>query len=121
MKYRTKKNLKYQFNDDTKEKIWYRDGQQCIFCRIGYHIECNDPWLYEMKDIMHYINKSQGGLGIEQNGAVGCRYHHGLLDNGNKGLREEMLEIFKRHLMQQYPEWNEEKLIYNKWDFLNLG
>ena len=37
---------------------------------------------------MHIVNKSQGGLGIEQNGVLGCRYHHGLLDNGNKGLRK---------------------------------
>lgn len=28
-----------------------------------------------------------------------------------------MLEIMKEHLMQQYPDWNEDKLVYKKWDF----
>lgn len=121
MKYRTKKNAKYQFDITEQENIWYRDGGECIFCKIGYHMENKDPMQYQIKDIMHYINKSQGGLGIPQNGAVGCRYHHGLLDNGNRGLRAEMLEIFKEHLMQQYPDWNEEELIYDKWDFLKIG
>ena len=45
------------------------------------------------------------------------RFHHGLLDNGNLGLRQEMLEIMREHLMQQYPDWNEDKLVYKKWDF----
>ena len=72
-------------------------------------------------DIMHYINKSQGGLGIEENGVLGCRYHHGLLDNGNLGLRPEMLEIMKEHLMQQYPDWSKDKLVYKKWDFPTFG
>lgn len=121
MKYRTKKNAKYQFDMDIREEIWYRDDGGCIFCKMGYHMENKDPMQYQIKDIMHYINKSQGGLGIPQNGAVGCRYHHGLLDNGSRGLRAEMLEIFKEHLMQQYPDWNEEELIYDKWDFLKIG
>lgn len=80
-----------------------------------------DPMLYQIKDIMHYINKSQGGLGVQKNGAVGCRYHHGLLDNGNRGLREEMLKIFKKHLMQQYRDWDEKDLIFRKWDFPTFG
>ena len=80
-------------------------------------MECTSPLLYEIKDIMHYVNKSAGGLGVEENGAVGCRYHHTLLDNGNKGLREEMLGIFREHLKSQYPEWEEEKLRYRKYNF----
>ena len=31
--------------------------------------------------------------------------------------RERMLEIMKEHLMQQYPDWSEDKLVYKKWDF----
>ena len=121
MKNRTKKNLKYQFDEKTKEEIWYRDNGTCIFCAARYHMENKDQIQYQRKDPMHYINKSQGGLGIARNGAVGCRYHHGLLDNGNKGLRGEMLEIFKEHLMQQYPDWNEKELVYDKWSFLKIG
>ena len=120
MKYRTKKNKKYQFDTKTREAIYWRDTG-CIFCQREYHMENKEPLLYEIMDCMHYINKSQGGLGIPQNGAVGCRYHHGLLDNGNQGLRDEMLEIFREHLRQQYLDWNEDELVYNKWNFLNFG
>lgn len=120
MKKRTKKNMKYQFSKRTIQIITERD-RGCIFCRMGFHMKNQDQVLYQLMDIMHYINKSQGGLGVPENGAVGCRYHHGLLDNGNKGLREEMKEIFRSYLMQQYPDWKKEKLIYDKWNFLNFG
>lgn len=77
-------------------------------------MECKSPILYEIQDIMHIVNKSQGGLGIEQNGVVGCRYHHGLLDNGNKGLRSEMLYMIEEYLGNCYPDWNRTSLIYEK-------
>lgn len=120
MRYRTRKNMKYQFDTATRRQIVERDGR-CIFCARSYHMENTDPMLYGIADIMHYRPKSAGGLGIPENGALGCRYHHGLLDNGNKGLRKEMLEIFREHLMQQYPGWDEKKVIHNKWDFLTDG
>lgn len=112
-----KSTRKLQFSTITKKKILYRDRGECIYCSREYHMESPSPLPYEIKDIMHYVNKSAGGLGIEENGAVGCRYHHMLLDNGNKGLREEMLEIFKKHLMAHYPEWDESRLKYRKYSF----
>lgn len=110
-----KKTRQQQFNKATKEKIWQRQYGQCLFCSMSFHMEAADDFGYIIFDVMHYINKSQGGLGIEQNGVLGCRYHHSLLDNGNKGLREEMLGIMREHLIQHYPDWNEEDLYYNKW------
>ena len=29
-----------------------------------------------------------------------------------------MLELFRDYLMQQYENWNEEDLVYDKWSFL---
>lgn len=82
---------------------------------MGYKTQ-GGTWLgKEIKSIMHYIPRSKGGLGIPQNGAVGCQYHHEMMDNGNTGNRDEMLEIFKAHLQQHYPDWNEKDLVYNKW------
>lgn len=107
----------FNFSKETAERIVERDGYGCIFCRMNYHTGCKSQMLMEIPDIMHYINKSQGGKGIEQNGVLGCRYHHGLLDNGHLGLRPEMLGIMKEHLMQQYPDWDERKLVYKKYDF----
>jgi len=76
----------------------------------------NNPydWNYKILDAMHIVNKSQGGLGIEENGVIGCRYHHGLLDNGSKGLREEMLHIIEDYMKKLYPDWSREDLIYKK-------
>lgn len=105
-----------KFDKKTIERIHERD-RGCIFCQRGYYMKCSSPMLYEIKDIMHYIPKSSLGLGIEENGAVGCRYHHGLMDNGNKGLRREMLEIVREHLTAYYPEWDEDKLVYHKYNF----
>lgn len=114
-----KKNKpEYNFTRETAERIAERDGHVCLFCRLGFHMECHSEMLLQIPDIMHYINKSQRGLGIEQNGVLGCRYHHGLLDNGHLGLRNEMLKMMKKHLMSNYSDWSEEKLIYSKWDFL---
>lgn len=70
---------------------------------------------------MHYIPRSQGGLGIPQNGAVGCQCHHGMMDNGNNGKRQEMLEFFKEYLQRHYPDWDEKELVYDKWKFLKIN
>ena len=114
------KKISLNFTQEVAERIFERDGQQCLFCKLGYHMECKSPMLLGIPDIMHFVNKSQGGLGIEENGVTGCRYHHGLLDNGNAGLREEMLGIMEEHLRSHYPNWDKSKLIYSKWDFLNF-
>ena len=110
MKKRTKA---LQFPPATIGKMLRRDGG-CIFCGFGYHMRCTDQMSYTVRDAMHIINKSQGGLGIEQNGVIGCRYHHHLMDNGNKGLREEMLHIIEDYMTGLYPDWNKEDLIYRK-------
>ena len=115
-----KNKISLNFTPEIRKKIFERDGEQCIFCKMGYHMECKSPMLYEIPDTMHFINESQGGLGVEENGVTGCRYHHGLLDNGHAGLRDEMLQIMEEHLKSLYPEWDRKKIVYNKWDFLNF-
>ena len=106
-----------EFSAKDREKIKKRDGG-CIFCKMGYH---PSPEAGYLLSIMHYIPRSKNGLGIPENGAVGCQYHHTLMDNGNQGLREEMLEIFREHLQKHYPGWDEKKLTYSKWSFLEGG
>ena len=112
MSKKSKRTKATSFSKNTVAIIMQRDRYQCLFCRLGKYgkSECN--WI---QDIMHYVNRSAGGLGIEQNGVVGCRYHHSLLDNGNKGYRKEMLADMKAYLQEQYPDWNEEELYYKKY------
>ena len=106
-----------QFDKDTIKRIQQRDNYSCLFCRIGYHCEEFNPNSLDfiVHDIMHFVPKSKLGLGIEENGVEGCRYHHSLLDNGNKNLRKEMLSIMEEHLKSLYPNWNKENLVYKKW------
>lgn len=100
-------------------KVVKRDRGECIFCRMEYHIEeCTHKYEREIKDIMHFIPRSAGGMGVEENLAVGCRFHHSMFDNGNMGRHEEMRDMFKGYLKSKYPEWDEKHLIYNKWSFL---
>ena len=69
-------------------------------------------------DIMHYISRSSMGLGIRQNGAVGCRYHHHMMDNGSSGNRKEMLGMFRAYLDEFYPDFTDRDRKYDKWRFL---
>ena len=111
-----KKARKAEFTAKTRRIIENRD-EGCIFCKMGYHME-KATWMdTNVLSIMRYSARSRNGLGIEQNGALGCYYHHTMLDNGNKGRRKEMLELFKAYLMQQYEDWKEEDLVYDKWSF----
>ena len=104
-----------EFTAEAREEIFFRDKAECIFCAIGYHMD-KATWLgKEIKSVMHYIPRSKNGLGIPKNGALGCQYHHNMMDNGHEGRRDEMLEIFKEHLKKHYPDWNEEDLVYSKW------
>ena len=61
---------------------------------------------------MHYIARSQGGLGIEQNVGCGCIECHNDYDNGKKVI--EYKEVFKEYLKGKYKNWNEKDLIYRK-------
>ena len=115
---KSKQARSHEFTPKQREAIVQRDNAQCIFCAIEYHME-GATWLdLEVKSIMHYIPRKQGGLGIEQNGAVGCHWHHHMLDNGSSGRREEMLSIFRNYLQSNYKNWDEKQLTYSKWGFL---
>ena len=106
-----------QFDSKTKQEIFERD-EHCIFCVLHYHMEKALPGDCSVFDPMHVVNKSQLGLGIIQNGVKGCRYHHGLLDNGNQGLRREMEQMLKDYLRGLYPGWTEESVTYQKYEDL---
>lgn len=114
---RSKQARAREFSQKTRREIIQRDGGQCIFCQQQYQTNKATPFEMEIKSIMHYIPRSQNGLGIPENGAVGCAYHHHMMDNGSNGQRGNMRRIFKEYLMQQYPQWDERKLVYSKWDF----
>ena len=109
-----KRTKALQFDAKTRKRILDRD-HGCIFCQIGLYMHSSSDFQYKQLDIMHIVNRSQGGLGIEQNGVTGCRYHHQLLDNGAKGLRPDMLAYIEKYMSCIYPGWNPKELIYKKY------
>lgn len=106
-----------EFSQAARNIIKERD-RGCIFCKMGYTTEGALPMdLATFGGIMHFIPRSKGGLGIPENGAIGCYFHHNMLDNGNQGNRSEMLELFEKYLRSQYPDWDVKKLVFMKWHF----
>jgi len=93
-----------------------RDGG-CIFCQMGYHMDDADRMeCGSLLQAMHYIGRAQGGLGIIENGAMGCIWHHQLMDNGNKGLHDEMQELMAGYLRTKHKNWDKVKKVYSKWE-----
>ena len=91
-----------------KEIVWERDGQRCIIC--GSH--------YAMPN-SHFIRRSQGGLGIEENIVTMCQRCHSMYD---QYIDRKAMEAFvENYLRSKYPGWDREKLIYRKYDFEPIG
>lgn len=101
---------KYDFSPDVRQRIKDRDGG-CIFCQMFGSSG------YPATQIMHYIPRSHQGLGVEQNGAWGCVYHHQELDNGTNS--EPYKKAFREYLESQYEGFDVSKLKYSKWRFLD--
>ena len=112
MKYRSSKRSKaLDISPEVKERVWQRDNNRCVYCgRYG---------AYVFPDA-HFIPRSKGGLGIEQNVLTLCRMCHDRYDNGDSFERLMMKLRFKEYLSVWYPEIDydsEEQLIYHKEDF----
>ena len=72
---------------------------------------CGRPGLPEA----HYIPRSQGGLGIEQNIVTLCRECHDKFDFGDRETMDALGGIIRAYLMGEYPDWDESKLVYEKY------
>lgn len=86
-----------------KEIVWERDNHQCIICGNRQAMPNS-----------HFIRRSQGGLGIEENIVTMCMRCHSMYDQYID--RENMEGYVERYLRSKYPSWDKEKLIYKKWE-----
>lgn len=87
-----------------KEIVWNRDNKQCIYCHKAVPKSCANA---------HYIKRSQGGLGIEQNIFTACPECHHEEDNGLNTL--EYTLIAENYLKGKYgANWDKRKLVYKK-------
>lgn len=97
------------FDRKAKEAIAQRDSIQgwpcCVFCGAA----APAPLVWSNA---HFIARSQGGLGIPENGLTLCPACHRRYDQTT--AREEMRGFFREYLRGQYEGWNEERLVYRK-------
>ena len=106
---------KRQFDKKARKEIYERDGQwgnPCLFCRRNYRREKADPFATSIFETMHIVSRAQGGLGIAQNGIIGCKYHHRMFDQSEN--RKDMLEIIRNYMKFIYEDWDIEHLSYSK-------
>lgn len=100
-----KQTKKKEIDKKVKEIVWERDKHKCIFCHKEVPVECA---------CCHFIPRSEGGLGIEENIFTACENCHREQDNGKNSKLYDMKA--KRHLKGIYKEnWSIEKLIYRKY------
>ncbi len=86
-----------------KAVVWERDMHRCVYCKsINAFPEA------------HYIPRSRGGLGIEENILTLCRLCHDAFDNGTATMRQEIGHYCRDYLKALYPGWEEKNLIYRK-------
>ena len=94
-------------SEEVKRKVYERDGGMCVICEIN-------PGSPDM----HYIPRSLGGLGTEQNVVCGCPDCHRNYDNGsqyNINFRSEGRRKIGEHLEHYYPSFSDYDRIYHKW------
>lgn len=89
----------------TKRRVWERDDHACILCGSTRMASPN----------AHFISRSKGGMGIEQNIVTLCLKCHDRYDNTPSRIEHMYLEDrIRGYLKMKYPDWDEEKLIYRK-------
>jgi len=106
---RSKRTKATDISAKVKQVVWERDGGRCVVCGNSHNIMPN----------AHYIARAHGGLGIEQNIVTLCtnltenKCHHRYDNTDEHG---EIKEIIKQYLISKYPNWENVKLIYDRWD-----
>lgn len=98
-----KRTKALSISPEVKKKVYERDGGCCIWCGSPYG-----------QPNAHYIPRSQSGLGIEENILTLCWECHQRFDNSID--RMKMQAYFRAYLLGKYPEWEERKLVYRKWE-----
>lgn len=108
MKHRTKALAIPQV---VKKVVAARDSVEgwpcCIYC--GKPAPTDSPTAYSCA---HYIARSQGGLGIEENILTLCPKCHRRYDSSEH--REQMRRLFRLYLEHKYKNWKEANLTYQK-------
>ena len=98
---KSKRSKACDISQSVKRIVFDRDNGRCIFCGSS-----------QAMPNAHFIPRSKGGLGIEQNVVTACLICHHKLDQTSE--RKQMLEYTKNYLMSKYDNWMIESLVYKK-------
>jgi 5-methylcytosine-specific restriction endonuclease McrA len=104
----TKRTKALAISPKVREAVQERDSGQCIFCGS-----------MNASPTCHFIRRSQGGLGIEENIWTGCISCHFAFDE--TAAYEEMVEYLRDYFKSKYPKWDESKLYYTKGELYEQG
>ena len=99
--YKSKRSRACDIKKSVKDKVWERDKNRCIVCQSPFAMPN-----------AHFIPRSKGGLGIEQNIVTLCQECHHITDQTEH--RQFMLEKIEKYLKSKYDDWDKEDLIYRK-------
>lgn len=85
----------------TKAAVYARDFRRCVLCGSIY-----------AGPHCHFVRRSQGGLGIQENIWTGCQACHEAFDSESTDgpLHNQMRDYFRT----LYPDWDERNLKYRK-------
>lgn len=98
---KSKRSKACDISPKVKQRVWERDGGRCIIC--GCRTAMPNA---------HFIPRSQGGLGIEENIVTLCQNCHYNFDMTD--MREHYKEYIENYLKKKYPNWDKENLIYKR-------
>ena len=95
-----------EINSKVRERVKKRDSWEgancCIYCGSPHGIQ-----------VHHFIERSRGGMGIEQNLVSLCYRCHAKLHGGDTEIKNFCWE----YLHERYPDYTERDLIYRKEDY----
>ncbi len=99
---KSKRTKATSISQNVAQVVWLRDAGGCVLCGK------------QGSPTAHFIARSQGGLGVEQNIVTLCDRCHYRYDQTTE--REQIKEILRGYLKSKYLDWDERKLIYkNDW------
>ena len=100
-----KENRPTDISEKVRQAVYKRDSWGDAPCCI----RCGRPHPH----VHHYIERSRGGLGIEENLVCLCYKCHNELHNRNY---REMTDFVREYLKSHYEDWDEAKLIRRKYE-----
>lgn len=97
------------FDRKVKETIAERDSHDGWPCCVRCGAAAPAPLAWSNA---HFVSRSQGGMGIPENGLTLCPRCHRAYDQTTQ--RAALREFFKEYLQAKHPGWDESKLYYRK-------